>query len=425
VTDTNSGSKGNLLPAYLLMLAAVLGVVATSILTQHHFVGGDLWGCPKNAIFDCDAVNRSQFSEFRGIPLSIIGFITYLFVFGLGMTRVVKGPVRGAGSMAYAFLIGLFATAFSVYLFWLSKTVLHKLCLWCVVTYGVNLATFVFSAWALGGPSKLIPAIKNDWDNLGAKKTLAYPLLAVIVIGFGFAFFSPGPLFNGPEEGSSGPLSAKVDVRAATLASPYKNPSAGGGYSKGADKPVLEIIEFADLECPACRRAFWPLSDFVKKHPKEVRLVFRHYPLDQKCNASMRRVLHEYACDTAMAAESAGLQGKFWEYVESVYRMKDEQGVQITKPDLRQPALLDRARAIGLDMTQFEEGLKSEALMDKLISDLADGDAFGVESTPTIYVNGRLVKNFGPLDQRALETWLEMAKNGELDPPKSSSMIAP
>lgn len=423
MTDTNSG-KGNLLAVYLLMLAAILGVIATSILTQHHFVGGDLWGCPKNALFDCDAVNRSQYSEFRGIPLSIIGFVTYLFLFGLAITRVLKGPVRGAGSMAYAFLIGLFGTAFSMYLLYVSKAVLGKLCLWCVVTYGVNFATFVLSAWALRGPSQLVPAIKNDWDNLGAKKTLAYPLLAVIVVGFGFAFFAPGHLFNGPTE-SSGLLSPKVDVRAATLASPYRNPSAGGGYSKGAEKPVLEIIEFADLECPACRRAYWPLSDFVKKHPKEVRLVFRHYPLDQKCNTSMRRVLHEYACDTAMAAESAGLQGKFWEYVESVYKMKDEQGVQITKPDLRQPALHERARELGLDMTAFEEGLKSDALLDKLLSDLADGDAFGVDSTPTLYVNGRQVKNFGPLDERALETWLEMAKNGELDPPKSSSMIAP
>lgn len=422
MTDTNSG-KGNLLPVYLLMLAAVIGVVAASILTQHHFVGGDLWGCPKNATFDCDAVNRSQFSEFRQIPLSILGFVTYLFVFGLGMTRILKGPVRGAGSMAYAFLLGLFGTAFSVYLFYVSKFVLGKLCLWCMATYGVNFATFVFSAWALGGPSQLVPAIKNDWDNLGAKKTLAYPLLAVIVVGFGFAFFSPGPLFNGPEEGS-GPLSAKVDVRKLTLAAPYKNPSAGGGYSKGADKPVLEIIEFADLECPACRRAFWPLSDFVKKHPKDVRLIFRHYPLDQKCNASMRRVLHEYACDSAMAAESAGLQGKFWEFVESVYLMKDEQGVLITKPDLRPPAILDRARTLGLDMAQFEEGLKSDALLDKLISDLTDGDAFGVESTPTIYVNGRLVKGV-PIDANTLGIWLEMAKNGELDPPKSSSMIAP
>lgn len=405
------------------MVVTVIGVVATSILTQHHFVGGDLWGCPKNATFDCDAVNRSQFSEFKGIPLSLIGFVTYLFVFGLAVTRKVKGPVGGAGSMAYGFVIGLFSTAFSVFLFYVSKAILHKYCLWCMVTYGVNFLIFVFSAWALGGPSQLVPAVKRDWDNLGAKKTLAYPLLAVIVVAFGVVLFSPSPLFNAPGEVSivKGIGAPATDVRAVTLAAPYKNPGVGSGYAKGAspDKAILTIIEFADLECPACRRAYEPLAAFAKKHPNEVRLVFRHYPLDQKCNPSMSRVLHEYACDAAMASLAAGQQGKFWEYIDSVYRMKDEQGVVITKPDLRDAALVERARKIGLDIAQFDEARKSDANLDIILSDLQDGDAFGVDSTPTLYVNGRLVKGV-PLTEATFKIWLEMARNGDLDPPSSS-----
>jgi len=422
VTDTTAEDpKGSLLPVYLLMVVSVIGVAAASILIQHHFVGGDLLGCPKNATFDCDAVNRSQYSEIRGIPLSVLGFVTYVIVFGLAMTRMLKGPVRGAGSMAYAFVLGLFATAFSVYLFYVSKTLLGKLCLYCMVTYGVNFLAFVFSGWALGGPSQLVPAIRRDWEDLGAKKTLAYPLLAVILIGFGFALFSPGALFNGPGERSilrAPGLPGKVDVRAITLAAPYKNPGPGPGWSKGAEKPVLTIVEFADLECPACRRIYAPLSEFVKKHADEVQLVFRHYPLDQKCNPSMRRVLHEYACDAAMAAESAGMQGKFFDYVDSVYRLTDEQGILIAKPDLRQDALRERAKKLGLDMTQYDAGLTSDESLNKIMVHLADGDAFGVDSTPTLYVNGRLVKGV-PIDATTLKIWLEMAKNGELDPPKS------
>lgn len=420
MTDTTADPKGNTLPVYLLMVVAVIGVIASSILTQHHFVGGDLIGCPKNAIFDCDAVNRSAYSEFRGIPLSILGFVTYIIVFGLAMTRKLKGPVRGAGSMAYGFLLGLFSTAFSVYLFYVSKVILGKLCPYCMVTYGVNFLTFVLSAWALGGPSQLVPAIQRDWEELGAKKTLAYPLLAVILIGFGVAAFAPGDWFNAPGAMSRIPTiggPGKADVRAITLASPYKNPGPGPGWSKGADKPVLTIIEFADLECPACRRSYAPIAEFVKKHPTEVQLVFRHYPLDQKCNPQMRRVLHEYACDAAMAAESAGMQGRFFEYVDALYRLTDEQGVLITKPDLRKEALAERARKIGLDMAQFEAGLASEESIDKIMVHLQDGDAFGVESTPTIYVNGRLVKGV-PIDLTTLGIWLDMAKKGELDPPK-------
>lgn len=424
---TESTERRSDLPVILLMIAAVVGVIASAILTQHHFVGGDLLGCPKNATFDCDAVNRSEWSEFRGIPLSILGFVTYVLVFGLGMTRKLKGPQGAAGSMAYAFLIGLFSTAFSMYLFYVSKAFIGKLCLWCVVTYGVNFLIFVLSGWALGGPSKLLPAIRSDWENLGAKKTLAYPLIAVIAIGFGLALFSPGPRFNAPGETSVisgltkiGGGASAGDVRAKTLAGPYRNPGVGGGYAKGADQPVLTIIEFADLECPACRRAYWPLAELVKKHPTEVRLVFRHYPLDMKCNPGITRPFHQHACDAAMAAEAAGLQGKFWEYVEELYRLEDEQGMPIRNPDLKREALIERARKLGLDVAQFEDALDDGMLQDKVLGDLRDGDAFGVDSTPTLFVNGRLVRL--PLTDATFSVWLEMAKKGELDPPKQPSL---
>lgn len=420
-----SPAKRSNLPVYLLMAVAVVGVVASALLVRHHVWGGEVVGCAKSATFDCNAVNTSRYSEFRGIPLALLGFVTYVVVFGLAFTRSLKGPARGAGSMAYAFLVGLFASAFSVYLFYVSKFVLGKLCLWCAVTYLVNFATFGLAAWALGGPSQVLPAVKKDWDDLGSKRTLAYPLIAVIVVAFGFVVFAPGRIFNGPGEVRVLPAGGQRgdDPRAAILAAPYRDPGPGEGFAKGASNPVLTIVEFADLECPACRRAFWPLHEFVKKHPDEVRLVFRHYPLDRKCNASMRRVLHEYACDAAMAAEAAGMQGKFWEYVESVYRLEDEQGVTIVSPDLKKPALLERARALGLDLTAFEEALTSERSLDKILADLQDGNAFGVDSTPTLYVNGRKAR--GLPTPKALETWLKMAKAGELEVPKSSSMASP
>lgn len=422
-SSTSAPARSDL-PVILLMIVAVLGVIASVILTRHHF-GAEVIGCVKNATFDCDKVNRSEWSEFRGIPLSILGLITYVLVFGLALTRKLKGPVRAAGSMAYTLLIGLFSASFSIYLAYVSTFLLQALCPWCVFTYVLNFLVFGLAAWALGGPSQLLPAIRADWDSLGAKKTLAYPLLAVIAIAFGIAAFKPGPWFNAPGEtqmiGALGGAGGSSEIRSKTLAAPYRNPGVGGGYAKGADRPALTIIEFADLECGACRRSYWPLHDFVKKHPGEVRLVFRHYPLDQKCNPSIRRPFHEHACDAAMAAEAAGLQGKFWEFIAEVYRLTDDSGVPIRNPELDRASMLERARKLGLDIAQFEDALADELLQDKVLGDVRDGDAFGVQSTPTLYVNGRLVKGL-PINDKTLSTWLEMAKKGELDPPEHSSL---
>jgi len=69
------------------------------------------------------------------------------------------------------------------------------------------------------------------------------------------------------------------------------------------DAPVT-ILEFGDLECPYCRAAAGPLRELVDTSDGRVRLVWRHFPLFE---------VHPYALSAALAAEAAGVEGRFWE----------------------------------------------------------------------------------------------------------------
>ena len=124
------------------------------------------------------------------------------------------------------------------------------------------------------------------------------------------------------------------------------------------------MVEYADLECPYCAKTHFLLEGLP------VRRVFRHFPVVSK---------HPRARVLAQAAEAAALQGRFWEFHNSLY---EDQG----RLDL--PHLWERARRFGLDLDRFEEDRRSEAVAERVERDFRSGIRAGVATTPTLFVNG-------------------------------------
>ena len=158
-------------------------------------------------------------------------------------------------------------------------------------------------------------------------------------------------------------------------------------HVKGAPNAPLTIVEFSDFECPACRQAFGDLRELVRSRP-DVRLVFRHFPLDSQCNAQMQHQLHAEACKAAAAAECAGKLGRFWEYHDLLFE---------NQKALDRESLFRYAREVGLDIPAFRACLDDPATMDRITADVATGAKLGIESTPTIFINGRRIQ--GSLDR--------------------------
>jgi protein-disulfide isomerase len=150
-----------------------------------------------------------------------------------------------------------------------------------------------------------------------------------------------------------------------------------GSPMKGAEQARITIVEFSDFQCPYCIRAIAHLDAALKAFPKDVRLVYKHFPLDS----------HGQARLAAQASMAAHQQGKFWAMHDRLYA----QSRQISRMNV-----LNWAKEFGLDMPKFVAALDSAAVKGQVERDIQEGDRIGVQGTPTIFVNGK--KYQGALD---------------------------
>ncbi|HVF89370.1 MAG TPA: thioredoxin domain-containing protein [Blastocatellia bacterium] len=153
----------------------------------------------------------------------------------------------------------------------------------------------------------------------------------------------------------------------------YKIDTEGQPW-KGAENAEVTIIEFTDFQCPMCAKTHPILDELVREYNGKVRLVVRDYPLPQ----------HENALKAAEAAEAAREQGKYWEFVSLMFENQKELGVVKLK---------EYATRLGLDRKRFDESLDSGKFAAQVQKDLQEGLKIGVNSTPSVYVNGVMVKD--------------------------------
>jgi cyclophilin family peptidyl-prolyl cis-trans isomerase/protein-disulfide isomerase/predicted small lipoprotein YifL len=150
-------------------------------------------------------------------------------------------------------------------------------------------------------------------------------------------------------------------------------------WIKGPEDALLTILEYSDFQCPACGAFYSELNKLMETYPEEVRLVFRHFPLES---------LHPNATLAAQAAEAAGLQGKFWEMYDALFS-KQSSWSSLTTEEFTD-WLENEAASLGLDVDQFMADLTSEAVVTKIQQELDYGtNTIGLNATPTILLNGR------------------------------------
>ena len=188
-----------------------------------------------------------------------------------------------------------------------------------------------------------------------SKFLIGIGLFTVVIVAAGVFFFSRGK----PQEN----VNAKADE--AVLLSNTKN-------SQGDPNAPVKIVEFADLQCPACRTAEPIVKSMLEKHKDQVFFVWRYYPLST----------HKNARPAARAAEAAAVQGKFWEMTDILFTKQPEWSDKSDTKDL----FAGYAQELGLDVEKFKTDL--DASYDIIDRDFADGNKVGVTSTPTFFING-------------------------------------
>ena len=191
----------------------------------------------------------------------------------------------------------------------------------------------------------------------------------IIVVGVALVTFGSGAMLYRAKRPhvKDIPESQRVPARSDTSAHVRGNPEA----------PVT-LEEFGDFQCPPCGQFAGFAEELVREYDSRLRVVFRNFPLPA----------HEHAREAAQAAEAAGLQGKFWEMHDTLYR---EQAVWSKAPNARE-LFESYAGTIGLDMDHFKKDMDSDKVRERIDSDHALGDFLGVKVTPTLFINNRPVE---------------------------------
>ena len=161
------------------------------------------------------------------------------------------------------------------------------------------------------------------------------------------------------------------------------------GYVLGSPTAPVEVIEFADFECPACGQYATLTEPDVRTrlvNTGQVRVRYIDYPL----------AMHNNTWDASLAAACASDQGKFWEMHDALFANQDRwNGVATRRP--RGP-IGDLAKSVGLDMSKYNACMDADTHRARIQSHLAEAEKRHIQSTPTFVFNGLVVPSALPYD---------------------------
>lgn len=180
-----------------------------------------------------------------------------------------------------------------------------------------------------------------------------------------------------PAESAAPPTPPPPLAPSAEPAFNYGRPGAEPMHLRGDPGAPVVLEEFGDFECLPCSIA-WPiLLTLENDYGKRLVLVFREHPLK----------IHHFALDAARAAEAAGLQGKFWEMHDTLFRNR---ATWVPATYIR-PNMNDYANELGLNLDRFKTDMDGEEVAKRIAADQDRGESLGIDRTPVIFVNGQKV----------------------------------
>lgn len=151
-----------------------------------------------------------------------------------------------------------------------------------------------------------------------------------------------------------------------------------GENIRGSTSAPAVLVEYSDFQCPACATFYPVIKELKEVHGDKLTFVYRHFPL---------RRIHSNAEPAARAAEAAGLQGKFWEMHDLIFEHQ-RQWASVSRP---QNIFKEYAASLGLNVEQFEREFDADQVKDRVKQDEEYANRMGLDSTPTLFLNGEKI----------------------------------
>lgn len=192
-------------------------------------------------------------------------------------------------------------------------------------------------------------------------------------------------------------------------------PNAPAGASPantlGPQTAAVTIEEFADYQCPTCASVHTKMKEINSLYNGRIKFIYRSFPLTQ---------MHKNAYDAAVAAEAAGMQGKYWAMQDQLF---SNQQAWSNSSEVRK-IFEDYAAKIGLDAAKFQTDMAGFATKGRVDADLTRGKALSISGTPTVYINGNKLA-FEQMDVNAMRQIIDSELQRAGSQPASSVAVNP
>jgi uncharacterized membrane protein/protein-disulfide isomerase len=363
----------------------LLGLVASAAATWVHYRlvlhPGYTSFCDVSATVGCTEAYLSPYGSLAGAPVALLGLLWFVVV--LALLLAPRWLVSPETVPTYLFALSTIGLAVVLYLAYGSFVVLKTVCPLCVPTYVAVVGLFLISGGAMTFPMTQLPAraLRDLRTLVSNPAALMAAILLVSGAATAVAFF---PREAAPSEAQTPPAATSGEQQSEFerwyLAQPKIDP---GVPAEGA---AVLIVKFNDYQCPPCRQTYESYKSILAKyrmsHPGAVRFVTKDFPLDPECNFNTPGGAHLAACEAAVAVRLAEKHDR---------REAMEDWLFANQTKLTPDTVKEGARTVGgINVSDFNAQYASVLPLVK--ADVATGGALGVRSTPTFFINGRVIK---------------------------------
>ncbi len=324
--------------------------------------------CAISRAINCDTVSQSPYSILLNIPVPIWGFIGYAFSFTL---ILFSWPASGQRKRVWSSIFIVYSI-FCVYNFILagiSTFLIHSYCIMCILSYAVCFL-ILYYAWIIRKRFSCEGIIQGVYQDI------------IYLSGFPKTSLSIGTLFIGVIL-----LIITLLPRYWHMAPPVLPKDMPRGMTEdghpwlGAEHPEIVIIEFTDYMCFQCKKMHFHLRRIMQNYPDKIRLVHRHFPMDEKINPIVNEPFHTGAAQLALLAIYGAEKGKFWEVNDILYQQSHTGSIVIK----------DLSEMTGLDYKEMQRALRERRLRIMLRKDIWEGiKKYGLSGTPGYVIDGHV-----------------------------------
>ncbi|MBC2711422.1 MAG: thioredoxin domain-containing protein [Desulfosarcina sp.] len=360
-------------PIYFWMVAAItiIGLFDAVYLTISHYRVhmdvGYMSFCAISKALNCDSVSQSQYAIFLKVPLAVWGAVGYAFFLILLMFAKNQKPSGQRIWPLLLFIAGLYSFI-SIILALISSVYIKSYCLMCILIFGVNFLLFYF-AWIVRKRFD-ISGLKNSvimeakfWRgkrSTGGLLVFSFLMTSFLLISYYPAYWDYSTI-----------MTANVESGVTDEGHPWI----------GAVDPIYTITEFTDYQCFQCKKMHSYMRLFVAQHPKHIRLVHRHFPMDHTINPIVKNPYHIGSAKMALVAIYSATKGKFWEMNDMLFKIARQKDTINIK---------EISDMIGLDMSDLADPEIKNIILDILMTDINYGISLGLAGTPGYLVDEKV-----------------------------------